>query len=106
MKKYIKPLVLLSGIPIILFVLVAASATHHLTPEQELGKALYFDETLSMNQNQSCATCHAPEAGFADPVNALDPEGRPVSEGSISGLKNMRSTLLPFFGIPLMVTEP
>lgn len=33
----------------------------------ELGQALYFDTNLSANRTQSCATCHAPEAGFADP---------------------------------------
>ena len=33
----------------------------------ELGQALYFDTNLSANRTQSCATCHAPEAGFVDP---------------------------------------
>lgn len=34
---------------------------------QELGKALFFDVNLSKNRTQSCATCHAPDAGFVDP---------------------------------------
>jgi cytochrome c peroxidase len=29
-----------------------------------LGKALFFDTSLSANGTQSCATCHAPETGF------------------------------------------
>jgi cytochrome c peroxidase len=33
----------------------------------ELGKKLYFDVRLSKQGNISCATCHSPEAGFADP---------------------------------------
>ncbi|MCB1757618.1 MAG: methylamine utilization protein MauG [Gammaproteobacteria bacterium] len=33
---------------------------------QDLGKALFFDNNLSANRTQSCATCHAPEAGFSD----------------------------------------
>jgi len=32
-----------------------------------LGKALFFDVNLSKNRTQSCASCHNPEAGFADP---------------------------------------
>ena len=31
-----------------------------LTPIEELGKAIFFDENLSANGNQSCATCHGP----------------------------------------------
>lgn len=32
-----------------------------------LGSQLYFDTDLSRRRTQSCATCHAPERGFADP---------------------------------------
>jgi cytochrome c peroxidase len=32
-----------------------------------LGKALFFDEHLSVNNTQSCASCHAPEVGFTSP---------------------------------------
>ncbi|MCY6380431.1 c-type cytochrome [Hoeflea prorocentri] len=34
---------------------------------QKLGEALFHDVNLSKNRSQACATCHAPEAGFADP---------------------------------------
>ncbi|WP_417226438.1 cytochrome-c peroxidase [Amphritea sp.] len=33
----------------------------------ELGQQLYFDTNLSANRSESCASCHAPEAGFVDP---------------------------------------
>lgn len=33
----------------------------------ELGKLLYFDGRLSKNNQVSCAFCHLPTAGFADP---------------------------------------
>ena len=46
---------------------------------------MYFDKNLSLNKNQSCATCHDPSAGFVDPKNTADPVNRPVSEGSIAG---------------------
>jgi cytochrome c peroxidase len=31
-----------------------------------LGKVLFFDQNLSKNRTQSCATCHNPQAGFVD----------------------------------------
>lgn len=33
----------------------------------ELGRDLYFDTRLSKDDTVSCATCHAPEHGFAEP---------------------------------------
>lgn len=33
----------------------------------ELGKLLFFDPRLSKDNSVSCASCHVPEAGFADP---------------------------------------
>jgi cytochrome c peroxidase len=47
------------------------------TPKEQLGKLLFFDESLSTPPGQSCATCHSPEAGFGDPVQEL-----PVSRGA------------------------
>jgi len=43
-----------------------------LTPEEQLGKALFFDEALSSNGTQSCAACHGPEVGFTGPVEAIN----------------------------------
>ncbi|MCP3687348.1 MAG: hypothetical protein GY784_02940 [Gammaproteobacteria bacterium] len=34
---------------------------------EALGKKLFFDENLSSDGNQSCASCHDPNFGFADP---------------------------------------
>lgn len=34
---------------------------------EALGRLLFFDPNLSRNRTQSCATCHDPGAGFADP---------------------------------------
>ncbi len=42
-----------------------------------LGKALFFDPALSDDSSTSCATCHLPEAAFADP-------GKAVSNGIFS----------------------
>lgn len=34
---------------------------------EALGEALFFDENLSKNRTQSCATCHDPDFAFVDP---------------------------------------
>ena len=64
------------------------------TDEQTLGKALFADANLSLNHNQSCATCHSLSpaknpatgksfgvAGFVDPDNVTT--GTAVSRGSV-----------------------
>jgi len=51
-----------------------------LTPFEQLGEHLYFDENLSDPNGQACASCHLPETGFAEPGQNL-----PVSEGVIPG---------------------
>ena len=33
----------------------------------ELGRKLYYDKSLSVDNTIACASCHDPEAGFADP---------------------------------------
>lgn len=54
-----------------------------ITPEKvALGKKLYFDKRLSLDDTVSCATCHDPEKAFADAA--------PVSTG-IKGQKGRRS---------------
>lgn len=45
----------------------AASDTTVPTTVEKLGEMLFFDANLSANRTQSCATCHDPENGFADP---------------------------------------
>ena len=49
---------------------------------EKLGGFLFKDKNLSMNQNQSCMTCHHPSAGFVDPENRRNPVDLPVSDGS------------------------
>lgn len=67
------------------------NAQNTLTYEQTLGKLLYKDNNLSVNRNQSCATCHslrpltdggAAAPAFVDPSNVAT--GTPVSLGSIA----------------------
>lgn len=60
----------ISRVAVCLMVLLVAStatAQTSLTPKEQLGKLLFFDRNLSSPAGQSCACCHDPGAGFADP---------------------------------------
>ncbi len=51
-----------------------------------LGKALFFDKSLSAPTGMSCATCHSPNQGFTDPR-----PGFPTSQGVVKGLFGFRN---------------
>jgi cytochrome c peroxidase len=55
-----------------------------LSPEEELGKSIFFDSNLSLVGNQSCAACHGPDAGWTGPESDINAAGA-VYEGSIVG---------------------
>ena len=55
-----------------------------LNPIETLGKSIFFDKELSINRNQSCAACHAPEVGWTGPISDINAAGA-VYEGSILG---------------------
>jgi len=60
----------------------------HLSPKEQLGKLLFFDESLSTPEGQSCSTCHDPAVAFADPITEL-----PVSRGAVHGLYGNRNDM-------------
>jgi cytochrome c peroxidase len=62
----------------------AAARAPRLSPTEQLGKLLFFDVTLSDPVGQSCATCHAPHAGFAGPDKEINGAGA-VYEGAEKG---------------------
>ena len=64
-----------------------STTTVTLNSTQSLGQQLYFDTNLSEPAGQSCASCHLPTAGFADPDSHF-----PVSEGIITGLFGNRNS--------------
>lgn len=49
-----------------------------LTLKEQLGKQLFFDTNLSTPAGMSCATCHDPSTGFADPRTDF-----PTSQGVV-----------------------
>jgi cytochrome c peroxidase len=69
---------------LILACFLGTAIAQELTPEQQLGKSIFFDETLSINQNQACAACHGPAAGWTGPDEFFNEHGA-VYEGSIPG---------------------
>ncbi|HYR07241.1 MAG TPA: cytochrome c peroxidase [Longimicrobium sp.] len=72
-------------------------ADNPMTPEKvALGRRLFFDKRLSVDNSISCATCHVPDVGFADP--------HPVSIGTRgrTGKRNSPSVLNTAYLEPLM----
>ena len=76
--------VVVSTVLLALSVGVGVAVSGEPTAKETLGKLIFFDENLSLNSNQSCATCHAPEAGWTGPTSFINDHGA-VYEGSIPG---------------------
>jgi cytochrome c peroxidase len=68
----------------VLLLSLGPTTAYSLTPMEQLGKSIFFDIDLSINQNQSCSACHGPAAGWTGPESAINAHGA-VYEGSIPG---------------------
>ena len=55
-----------------------------LSPLEELGKKLFFDQNLSTPPGQNCAACHAPNVGMTGPDEITNKKGG-VYEGAVKG---------------------
>jgi len=55
-----------------------------LSPMEELGKRLFFDQNLSVPAGQECAACHGPLVGFTGPSEHFNKTGG-VYEGAVKG---------------------
>lgn len=53
-----------------------------LSQQEQLGKGLFFDSSLSTPPGQSCAACHAPEVGFTGPDSDIN-EATAVYPGAV-----------------------
>lgn len=67
----------------------ASTSTDTLSPMAQVGKQIFFDQTLSASGKQSCASCHDPARGFTDPNNLPVSIGGPNSD--LPGLRNSPS---------------
>jgi cytochrome c peroxidase len=94
-------------------VLILAAAVPAFVPTQpgggddpaliQLGKLIFFDDTLSRPIGQSCASCHDPAYGFADPHGSS-----PVSHGAIRsrvGNRNAQSVAYAMYS-PELYFDP
>lgn len=54
------------------------------SPIEQLGKAIFFDNTLSTPAGFSCASCHSPATGFTGPDSAANLAAGPV-RGAVAG---------------------
>ncbi len=80
-RKFLIGLVACSAL--LLLAALTVSAQYD-TPIEELGDSIFDDPNLSINRNQSCATCHASEAGTTGADPDINAHGA-VYEGSIPG---------------------
>jgi len=81
----VKTVIKLTSAAILAATAAASSAyAEDLTATEQLGKSIFFDENLSINLNQSCASCHDPEWGWTGPDSVINAGGS-VYEGSIAG---------------------
>jgi cytochrome c peroxidase len=55
-----------------------------LTPQEQLGKALFFDTNLSQPRGEACAACHGPDVGYTGPDPRINAAGA-VYEGAVHG---------------------
>jgi cytochrome c peroxidase len=84
--------------------LLASGGAMALTPLEELGKNVFFDEKLSRPANkQACASCHNPAKGWTLPNSAINkttvvaPGAAPKALGSIKPPQSAYASLHPMF---------
>src|SRR5665647_2759075 len=71
-----------AGLLMLTFTVAWAAGT--LSPKEQLGKAIFFDQNLSLNRNLACASCHGAAVGFTGPDSLINLHGA-VYEGSVAG---------------------
>jgi cytochrome c peroxidase len=85
------------------FALLGTASAQEITPIEELGELIFNDTDLSLNLNQSCASCHDEAWGATGPDPFVNADGA-VYEGSVAGRFGARkppssayATLSPIF---------
>jgi cytochrome c peroxidase len=86
---------------------LAGVGAQPLSPLEELGKALFFDANLSTPPGQSCAACHAPEAGFTGPDSIIN-AGPAVYPGAVHARSGNRKPPTAAYGgdSPILGFDP
>jgi len=99
--KIVKPISVVSSVIFLIFSFNTNARS--LSDIETLGKRIFFDQKLSANSNQSCASCHGKNVGWTGPISSINRHGA-VYEGSIAGRFGNRkppssayATLSPIF---------
>jgi cytochrome c peroxidase len=77
--------------------LTAGTLLAQLSPKEQLGKFIFFDNTLSSPTGQSCASCHAPQVGFTGPSSIVN-NTTVVYEGAVTGVFGNRKPPTAAYG--------
>jgi len=91
---------------------VPVPAENPITEEKRvLGKILFWDEQLSVDNSTACGTCHIPSAGGADPRFGIHPGKEPGSFDDIFGSPGVKYQTRekqpkesPLFGLDVQIT--
>ncbi len=67
----------------LIWLLGGAAVGQPLTPVEQLGKSLLFDQNLSTPRGQPCVTCHGAAVGFTGPISEVNAHGS-VYPGAIA----------------------
>ena len=76
-------------------------------PPATLGKILFFDKALSVNQNEACAFCHMPATGFQGAIEELNRNGiaQPGSVRTRFSMRKPLSAAYAAFSPPLLYAD-
>ncbi|GAM61232.1 methylamine utilization protein mauG [Vibrio ishigakensis] len=67
-----------ANIAILLLIISGVCWGRELSATQQLGRYLFFDTSLSLHHNRSCALCHSPTHGWSNTFNkTIDIHGKP-----------------------------
>lgn len=83
-RKSIPKIAVLAAAAMLVTIGAGYERSKSLTPQQELGKALFFDTNLSAPTGLSCAGCHGAAVGYTGPDQAINAAGA-VYEGAVAG---------------------
>jgi cytochrome c peroxidase len=83
-KKRILAPALVATVVLTLVVVGASAQQIALSPQERLGKNLFFDTNLSTPAGQACAACHVAQVGYTGPDQTINAGGA-VYEGAVAG---------------------
>jgi cytochrome c peroxidase len=83
-KTKLMGLALICGLVLVATLAGSIQAAGGPTPQEQLGKSLFFDTNLSTPPGEACAACHGPQVGYTGPDAKINEAGA-VYEGAMPG---------------------